>query len=248
MATRIKGKTREQITTAIVDYLKNVQKEMGKTTNKEVRLDLSNWTCGMGNNRKWSFSEIHVGYDSYLIEDKEVTTTQFIQMLNNAIAKAEVRAKVFYKECGDGYWTPKQTIFEKVEIYAKPCDNFIKLQKLIEKYANYTLHETDIFDTRVCGKRSSWSDSGNPMYLCYDPDKCKKLIDLIKAKRTSRDNVNVEIKEYFSHGDDADYRCAIHMESEWYGYRGTKLILTITTPKGKVKAKQTLSMNVYENF
>lgn len=248
MATRIKGKSRDQIKTAIVDYLKKTQKEMGTTTNKKLGLDLSNWTCGMGKNSKWSFSEIHVGNDSYMIDDKEVTTTQFIQMLKDAIAIAGVRAKVFSKEYGDGYWTPKETILEKVEIYAKPCDEFVKLQKLIEKHANYTLHETDVFDVRVCGKRSAWSDSGRPIYLCYEPEECKKLIELIRAKKTSKDNLRVEIKEYFSHGDDTDYNYAIHTESEWYGYRGVKLILTITTPKGKVKAQQTLALNKYENF
>lgn len=248
MATRIQGKTIEQITTAIADYMKKTQKEMGSATNMKLGLDLTNWTSGMGNNRKWSFSEIHVGDDSYMINDKEVTTDQFIQMLKDAIAMASVRAKLFSSVYGDGYWTPKQTILEKVEIYAKPCEDFVKLQKAIEKYANYTIHETDVFDVRVCGKRSTWSDSGNPIYLCYKPDKCKKLLEVIKSKRTSRDNVSVEIKDYFSHGDDMDFRCALYQESEWYGYRGKKLILTITTPKGKVKVKQTLAMNIYENF
>lgn len=241
MATRIKGKTREQIVDLMVDYIKDSYKNMGKATNKELGLNISNWTCGMGRDRKWSFSEIQVGYDSYMIEDKEVTTDQFIRMVNDAIAKSKVRAKVFSEVYGDGYWTPRETHFNKVEIYAAPIKEFIQMQKLIEKYANFTLHETDVYHVRVCGKRSSWSDVGRVDYLCYNKQKCDKVIELLKKKRTSRDNVKVEVKEYFSHGDEGDYKCAIHMESEWYGYRGQKMELTITTPKGKVKVKEIIA-------
>ena len=157
-------------------------------------------------------------------------------MLSNAIAKSNVRAKVFSETYGDGYWISKETRFKFVEIYAAPCKEFVTLVRMLERYADFTLHETDIFMVNVCGKRSSWSDSGRINYLCYQPNKCQTIINFIRNNRNSKDAVMVSIDEYFSHGDETDYKIAQYQESEWYGCRGKVLTLNISTPSGKHKA------------
>jgi hypothetical protein len=107
-------------------------------------------------------------------------------MLKRALAVSGVSGKVHYEECGDGHWCPKEYYFKDVELYAAPCKEFIKLAKAIEKYSGKVLGSFDVYYTSVCGKRSSWSDTGNMKYLCYKPKKCQAIIDYIKKNRTSR--------------------------------------------------------------
>lgn len=241
MAKRIENKTREEVTALIAKYIKECFKAM-TCTNKTLHLEVHNWCSGFGRNSKWSFSEIEVGSDSYVFRDKEIDDARFISMINDAIAISGVRAKVFSQTYGDGYWVPKETRFERVEIYAKPCKEFITLAKMIEKYANFSLHETDVFGVSVCGKRSSWSDVGRYNYLCYEPNVCNAIMEYIRANRKGKDTLVVSVEEYFSHGDETDYKCAMYQESEWYGCRGNKLSVKAFTPSGKSKAFNTWSM------
>jgi hypothetical protein len=233
---RIENKTREQVTNLIAKHIKECFKAMGSRTNMNLDIDLSNWSSGFGRNSKWSNSEIRFGGNSYIFKDKEITDAAFIRMLNDAVALSNVRCKVYSQTYGDGYWTPQEVRFERLEIYAKPCKEFITLYKMLEKYANRTLGETEVFFARVCGKRSSWSESGTRQYLCYDAKQCQNIIDTIRKHRTSKDSFGFEVEECFSHGDDYDYEIAQYQESEWYGSNQTKLHITIKTPSGKVKA------------
>lgn len=242
---KIENKTREQVTKLIAAYIKESFKKMGTRTNQNLDVELHNWCSGFGRNSKWSYSDIEVGNDHYIFKDKEIDDAEFIRILNDAIAISKVRGKVFYDTYGDGYWTPKETRFKRVEIYAKPCKEFISLAKMIEKYAKFTIGETDVFDVRVLGKRSSWSDCGHYDYLCYNDKKCQAIADYIRKSRTSKDTLSVEIAAYSSHGDDMDYKCAQYHESEWYGYRGARLNVKVTTPSGKIKAKNYWALRSY---
>ena len=233
---RIENKTREQVTNLIAKHIKECFKTMGSRTNMNLDIDLSNWVCGMGRDKKWSNSEIRFGGNSYIFKDKEITHAAFIRMLNDAVALSNVRCKVYSQTYGDGCWIPQEVRFERLEIYAKPCKEFTNLYKLLEKYANKSLGETEVFFARVCGKRSSWSESGTRQYLCYDAKQCQNIIDTIRKHRTSKDTLRFDVEECFSHGDDCDYNIAQYQESEWYGSNQTKLHITIKTPNGKVKA------------
>ena len=228
--------TREKMAVILVKSLKEWSKGMGTTTNKKVPLELNNWASGFGRNSKWCRSEIRVGQDVYEFTDREITEKDFIDMLKRALADSGVSGKVHYDECGDGYWCSKQYYFKDVELYAAPCKEFIKLAKTIQKYSGKVLDNFDVYYTSVCGKRSAWSDTGRMKYLCYEPEKCQAIIDYIKKNRTSKDTLSVKVDEFFSHGDETDYKYAQHCESEWYGYRGTKLHIKVTTPSGKGKA------------
>lgn len=232
--------TREKLVSVMAKFIKEQSKQMGDKTNVELPISISSWVCGMGRDKKWSHTDIEIGeYRDkviYTFTDKEITDEQFVYMLRKALEESKVRGQVFADVCGDGYWTEKVTYFKRIEIYAKPCKEFTTLAKLIQRYTNKTIEGTDVFHVRVCGKRSAWSDSGRYSYLCYEPNKCQTIIDTIRAKKTSKDGLKVEIEEYFSHGDEGDYRCAMYQESEWYGCRGAKLHFTITTPSGRIKS------------
>ena len=232
--------TREKLVSVMAKFIKEQSKQMGSKTHIELPIEITSWSSGFGRNSQWAHTDIEIGeYRDkviYTFTDKEITDEQFVRMLNRALEESKVRGKVFADVCGDGYWTKQITYFRRIEIYAKPCKEFTILANMIQKYSGKTIEGTDVFHVRVCGKRSSWSDSRDYSYLCYEPNQCKAIIDTIRSKKTSKDALKVEIEEYFSHGDEEDYRCAMHMESEWYGCRGAKLHLTIKTPSGKVKA------------
>ena len=228
--------TREHLTLLLAKFIKDSQKNMGDKTNVELPISISSWVNGA---KKWSHTDITIGdycdKTTYTFTDREITDEQFVYMLNDALSKSNVMGKVYADTYGDGYWTKKQTIFRRIEIYAKPCKEFQLLSDYIKKYAGKTIGSTDVFHVRVCGKRSSWSDSSAYRYLCYDVEKCKAIIDTMRAKKTSKDGLKVEIEEYFSHGDEMDYRCAQHQESEWYGCRGVMLVTDIKNTKGQLK-------------
>jgi flavodoxin len=241
MGKRIENKTRQEVTGLMADYIKLSFKHL-KATNANLGIELHNWCSGFGKNSKWSYSEVVVGDNSYIFKDRQINDNELIRMLNDAIAMSNVRCKVFSETYGDGYWTPKETRFKRVEMYAAPCKEFVKLAKMIEKYANYSLHETDIFNVRVCGKRSAWSDSGHYDYLCYNAEKCNAIISYIRENRKGKDTMMVGVEEYFSHGDEMDYKCAMYQESEWYGCRGNNLSIKVYTPSGKSKTFNKWSM------
>lgn len=234
--------SREHLTLLLAKFIGDCQKGMGDKTNIELPIKLENWLCGMGHDKKWSHSDIIVGdYCNrvrYTFTDKEIDDRRFVQILKDAVAKSNVRAKVVYDEYDGGYFRDSCTIFRRVEVFAKPCREFRILYDYVEKYGNFTIPEDGVYYVRVCGKRSIYNDSGRYNYLCYDAKTCKAILDGIKAKRTSKDKLNVSIKNYVNHGDEGDYRCAMHMESEWYGHRGQMLCVEVTTPKGKVKLNE----------
>ena len=217
---KIKNLQREKLVMLIANHIKETFKQMGKKTNCELDIKLSNWSSGFGRNSKWAYSEIKFGGNSYTYDDKEIDDAAFIRILNDAVALSNVRCKVYSQTYGDGFWTPKEVRFERVEIYAKPCKEFISLYKLLEKYANKSLGETE---------------GGARQYLCYNAKQCQNIIDTIRKHRTSKDTLRFDIEECFSHGDDYDYEIAQYQESEWYGSNQAKLHITIKTPSGKVK-------------
>lgn len=231
--------TREQLTSILAKFIKDCQKGMGDKTNIELPIDIENWNCGMGRNSKWSHTDIIVGSypnkTTYTFTDREITNEQFVRMLKDAIAKSNVRAKVVYDECGDGYWCDKVTIFRRVEVFAKPCKEFDSLRNYVDKYGRYTIGDTDIYNVNICGKRDSYSDTGRYRYLCYDAKTCKVILDTLRKFRGSKDTLKVTDVPYTNRGDETDYRIAQYQESEWYGYRGTGLSFKITSPSGKVK-------------
>lgn len=254
--------TREKLIDIIAKAMRDESKSMGDKTNVIFPIKYENWYSGCGNNSKWHSSRITlfgaktkkvkelIGTPRcieierteivdmvYTFTDKEITHKQFIDILNLALAKARVRGRVVYKEWEDctGYRYTTQYYFKRVELFSKPCKEFNSLYNYVEKYGKFTIGDLDVYQVNICGKRSSYSDSGRYYYLCYDAKMCKAILDAIRKFKGSKDILKVSTKEYVDHGDEGDYRCAQYQESEWYGHRGNKLCVEVTTPTGKLK-------------
>ena len=233
---RIENITRETLIFLMAKYMMDCQKQMGERTNMELDIRLNNWGSNLKGKWYWSRTEIEFGHNIYVFTDKQIEDDNFIYMLNKALEKANgVRGKVYSQTYGDGCWTPKETRFERIEIYAKPCKEFKELNNMFTKYGSKEVGETDVFSVRVCGKRSSWSDSGKYYYLCYNAKRCATIMDDIRHNKPRGWKLSINVEDYFSHGDEEDYRCAQHMESEWYGQRGSKLKVTFYNSKGEKK-------------
>lgn len=114
-------------------------------------------------------------------------------------------------EVAKGAWT--NTIF----IYAKPCKEFIKVQKYLEKYYGYTLNEDTIRYDRVSGKRSS-VDIEDRRMLMHFPKRCEKLLEKLKDQKPTvstyakvvRCDERDDADRYNGDGEDR--------ENEWDGY------------------------------
>lgn len=229
---RIENITKEQVTKLITKFIKEQAKNMGDKTNMKLDINISNWLGGMGRDKKWIYSEIRFNGNSYIFKDKEITDAHFILMLNIALRESGVKGNVFYDTYGDGYWEKKQDIFKRLEIFAKPCKEFKELNKVLEKNGTKGIDDLDVFSVRICGKRSSYSDSGEYYYLCHQPKMCLSIIDYIKKNKGRFGVVKTCVRDYLSHGDETDYKIAQYQESEWYGKRGNNLFITITDGKG----------------
>lgn len=239
---RIENITREQVIKLIAKFIKEQAKSMGDKTNMELDIEHHNWVCGMGCNKKWSSSEITFGGKSYIFKDKEITEEDFIGMLHKALQESGVKGKVFFDTYGDGYWNKKQNIFRRLEIFAKPCKEFNQLNKYLSKCGVKEIDDYDVFSVRVCGKRSSYSDSGRYYYLCHNPKMCLSIIDYIKSNKGRNGIISIKVEQYLDHGYEEEYRIAQYQESEWYGKRGNNLTITINGGKNKKDYKETFEV------
>ena len=221
----------------IAEYIKSCKKNIGNNTNIELPIYYHNWGARINGSWKWTRSEISFNGNTYEFTNKELSEERFVWILRTALEQSGVDGKVFFQTYGNS-WNGYQTIFEKIEIYADPCKEFIQLNKMLQKYAGKALNKTEIFFTTICGKRSSWSDTGRVKYLCFDANNCKNIINFIREKKTSKDKLTFKTDEYLSHGDEMAYDYAMYAESEWYGCRGNKLTIMIDTPAGRRKAIQ----------
>ena len=225
---KIENISRDELIKRISSFIKNEYNNIGNKTNVELPIFHSNWMNGL---KRWSHSEIKFGGICYSFNDKEIDEYSFITILNKALETSGIKGKVFFDEYGDGFWSKKVAIFRRLEIFGKPCKEFNELNKILSKYGSKEVGEFDVFHVRVCGKRSTYSESGDYHYLCHDKNACLSIIEYIKANKGRNGIVSIEVKEYLDHGD--DYDIAMRTESEWYGSMGNSLKVTIKGGKGK---------------
>ena len=242
MADKKNDVTREQLIILMAKYIKECSKKLSDTrSNVEVSMLHRNW-MSCGKNRKWVNTEIKFNGNEYHFYDKEITDKDFLAIVNTALRESKCKGKVKTREWEEhnpnGWWySPiKHIEFDGLTLLGKPCKEFVTLNRLLKKYTNKELEETEVNTSSVCGKRNSWSaDSNSTGYLCYSPEKCKRAIEFIRTKRTSKDTLFFEVKNELYHGDEEDYRIAQYQESEWYGSEFNYLSLKVTTPGGKEK-------------
>ena len=234
--------TREQLIILMAKYIKECSKKLSDTrSNVQVSMIHRNWmTCGK--ERKWAHTEINFNGNKYHFYDKAITDKDFLVIVNTALRESKCKGRVKTKEWEEqnpnGWWLSpiKHIEFDGLILLGKPCKEFVTLNRLLKKYTNKELKETEINTSSVCGKRNTWSvDSNTTGYLCYNPVKCEKAIEFIRTKRTSKDTLFFEVQYELYRGDEEDYMKAQYQESEWYGREYNYLSLKVTTPKGKEK-------------
>ena len=239
METRenLKNKVAKLLAKAIKDASKNIK---GNVYNySKVSVELNQWSSGFGRNSKWSYTEVVIGSDKVKFTDRELDDREFISLAKAALEQSKCKGEVLYDECGDGYWMPKTYYFKGIRVYGEVCKEFNNLNKLLKKYGNKTIEEHSVFYVDVCGKRSSWSDTGRKLFLDYAPKMCARIIDYINHNRLRGWKVAISTDDFFSHGDEMDYKVAQYQESEWYGTRGTMLVVDIKNSKGENKLHKT---------
>jgi len=228
---------KQEIINALARYIKEQEKSMKEGENNRVLgIYYNNWQSGIS--KKWVRSEVKFDGKTYNITDKELTEGEFVHLLGEALEKSKARGKVFSQTYGDGYWISKVTRFDRLEIFGKPCKEFNDLNKLLVKLGTSKIDETSVYSVGICGKRSSYDDDGDYRYLCYNPKKCKRIIDFIKENKGRNGVVRCSIESFIDKGDEMDYEIAQYQESEWYGSRGYNLVVNIKGGKGKKDYKK----------
>ena len=239
--------SREKLITLITKYIKECSKKLNETTSSiDVSVSHENWYSGCGNNAKFSSTNISFGGNEYCFYDKEISDNDFVTIMKTALKDSKCKGKVNVQEwdTSRGWSTIHCMRFKSLVLLGKPCKEFGTLNRMIKKYTNKELGETDVNSSSVCGKRSSWSvDGSSTGYLCYQPKKCQFVIDFIREKKTSRDKLHFEVKNELSHGNGHDYEIAQYQESEWYGTEFNFLKVEVSTPTGKTKG----TLDVYAN-
>ena len=239
METReqLKNKVQKMLVSAIKGATKNIN---GNVYNyAKVDVELNQWSCGFGRNSKWCRTEVNICGDKVEFTDRELDDREFISLAKTALEQSKCKGEVLYDVCGDGYWCPKEYRFKGIRVYGEVCKEFNNLNKLLKKYGNKTIEEHSVFYVDVCGKRSSWSDTGRKLFLDYAPKMCTRIIDYINRNRLRGWKVAISTDDFFSHGDEMDYKVAQYQESEWYGTRGTMLVVDIKNSKGENKLHET---------
>lgn len=224
--------TREQVIKLMSDYIKETAKNVlvnGGKSNCVVPIEHMNWYSGF-NRGKWVRSEIAFNCKKYEFEDKEITDREFCKMVEQALEMSKVSGKVFAETSYSGNYQ-----FQRLEIYQKPCKEFIALNKFFEKLGCKPLELLEVFHVGTCGKRSSWGERGARTYLAFDPQGCTNLKEFIKKNKIRGGKVRVKLSDFESHGDETDYNIAIYQESEWYGSIGKKIELLFINSKGEPK-------------
>lgn len=239
METReqLKNKVQKMLVAAIKNASKNIN---GNVYNyAKVDVELHQWSSGFGRNNKWCRTEVNICGDKVEFTDRELTDNDMIYLAKTALEQSKCKGEVLYDVCGDGHWMPKEYRFNGIRVYGEVCKEFNNLNKLLKKYGNKTIEEHSVFYVDVCGKRSSWSDTGRKLFLDYAPKMCARIIDYINHNRLRGWKVAISTDDFFSHGDEMDYKVAQYQESEWYGTRGTMLVVDIKNSKGENKLHET---------
>lgn len=233
--------TREKLIILMSRYIKTCAKELNENTfSAVVPIRHENWYSKVNGRNVWSFTRINVGRDTFNFYDCRISEGEFLTIVGTALRESNCKGKIETRDAwGENAYGRMYSFkeFKTLTLLGKPCKQFVTLNRMLKKYTNNELQETEVYTGEVCGKRSSWSvDESSKGYLCYQPKKCQDAIDFIRKKKTSRDVLKVKVENVLDHGDEYEYKIAQYQESEWYGSEKKILELVVNTPSGKEKA------------
>lgn len=122
---------------------------------------------------------------------------------------------------------------ERIIVAVKTCKEFAALNRTLSRHSGKTLDPFQLYNVRLTGKRGRYGESGQPEYGMHNAEACAEALSWIRKHKTAADKLSWVVADY----DDIDTEYSIKYETECYGVRHKELNITLTTPKGKVKAQ-----------
>lgn len=185
------------------------------------------------------------GKEYEAVDDNFYEVRRFSEAVENAVKElSSIRGYLvapFYTEHqrqlrdAFGYYTKNEKVATGLVLYLAPSKEFVSLAKWIEKFSSVKLDALSLYSVGIGGKRGRiYGEDGCRDYLCHDGKKCRRILDWIVKFKSSRDTLKVETKST----DDIDpwnLEVSIRNEVEFNGTRYNHLVMTVTTPGGKVK-------------
>lgn len=236
----------KEITADIVAAVKEQHKQLSeKRPAIECIMDVAQWTQD-----KKSWYRIKFAGKKYDTEsDNFSELLNFTKAIKEAVKQvnalrgyqAIAHEGTIYRRYRDHVWncisSEPVDVTDGIILYSKPSKEYKSLAKWIEKFTGVKLDAFALYSVSIFGKRGRFdSETGSKSYLCYDGQKCRRILDWIIKYRTSRDTLKVEVKDMDDY-DEEDMRHSQYAETECYGVRRHYLHLEVLTPAGKVKAQ-----------
>jgi hypothetical protein len=135
-----------------------------------------------------------------------------------------------------GKWVFNEGETQSLTLEPKPCKEFGRLQKWLEKYTDTKLKENSVYCVRLFGKRATYGESGRRSYIDTNASMCVSMLNQLRKLRNSGDNVKVKYRTI----DDIDTKTSTYYETECYGTRHVVAEVVVSTPKGKNKGCVTI--------
>lgn len=201
------------------------------------------WTRRANGKERYVFS--YEGKDYEADTDLFFEVTDFAKVIESA-AKAlnKIRGYLVAVSYSDmqrqkrdtfGYYTVSEKVATGLVLYTAPCKEFVSLAKWIEKFSSVKLDALSLYSVGIGGKRGRiYGEESQRDFLCHDGKKCHRILDWIIKNKSSRDTLKVE-KKMTDDINKFDLEVSIRHETEFGGMRYSHLMMTVTTPGGKVK-------------
>ena len=133
-----------------------------------------------------------------------------------------------------GYRSEPVEITDGIILYSAPTKEFTSMAKWVEKFSGTKIDIFTLYGVEISGKRGRiYGEDGDRRYDCYNKAKCRRILDWIIAKKSSRDTLKVEVR---TTDEVPDRDIFIRIETECDGTRFSYLHMEVITPGGKVKA------------
>ena len=100
-----------------------------------------------------------------------------------------------------------------LRFFSEGCKEFNELRDFVMRYG-INLGLRDLYNVRLFGKRGQYGESGERDYIAYNPNECKRLLEMAK-----KGCVEVKTLDDIENLDES-----IRYETECYGYRKVTLM------------------------
>lgn len=201
---------------------------------------------GGGKNERYVFALNGKEYESDFLR---LSAVQEVSRMMESVAR-EIDAVRGYNVCRveKEFWYEDRDVFGRtmnyiqitqgIMLHVKPCKEFVKLCKTLEKHADISIHLADLYSVNISGKRGgNWRESGSKTYYAFSPRICTVVLEWIHKNKRPSDRLIANIEE----GEDCeDMEYSRRYETECYGVKHRYLSLVIQKGRGIRKTFNTM--------